>query len=287
MGTIVTADSLLDRLRQMSWPQPPLDTPEVHPGQVWRAAWEDVVCLVMVLSIPEGRWVRAAAATGEPIGDDRTVSAATDSGLAMNVWSDVASMLPLFVLEQRVGDVSDEVLASVLAAQDQPPLTWPPITSIHDDRALFRASLLDAVETLASLDWAEVRPSGDANLRDLAAERGLKASDLARILGTTPGEGRRLLDGKRNLTVSEAQEFAMEFGQPVQTVVSFDEGLLTELDQPALRPLLHQRAVDRFAGDEVAARRDVAEFTGALAARHREAGERNWRELLQEYLGED
>lgn len=287
MGTTVTAETLLARLRQMSWPQPPLDAPDVRPGQVWRAAWEDVVCLIVVVGHPEGRRVRAAVASGEPVGDDRTVTVTTDSGLPVNVWSDVVGLVPSFVLAQRVGDVSAAVLADVLAAADRPPRRWPSITTIHDDRTLFRASLLDALAALTALDWAAPATSDAADLRDLAKQHGLKASALARMLGTTPGDGNRLLAGSRSLTPSEANVLAEQFGEPVQTSVSYDEDLLAELDRPALRPLLHRRAVREFAGDEVETRRSIAEGTWALAARHRDAGPRNWRELLEEHLRED
>jgi hypothetical protein len=287
MGTTVTADSLLARLRQMSWPQPPLDAPDVRPGQVWRAAWEDVVCLIVVVAAPEGRRVRAAVASGEPMGDDRTVPVSTDSGLPVNVWSDVAASLPSFVLDQRVGDLSASVLAEVLAAVKQPPRRWPAITSIHDDRALFRASLLDALEALAELDWtASDSPAAD-NLRDLANSRGLKASALARMLDTTPGDGNRLLSGKRALTPWEADVLAAHFGEPVGTSVIYDDDLLAELDRPAMRSVLHRRAVDQFDGDEIQARRRIAEATWALAARHRDQGPRNWRVLIEEHLRAD
>lgn len=283
----MTDESLLARLRQMSWPQPPLDTPEVQPGQVWRVAWQNLACLVMTVSAPEGRLVRAVAVSGEPLGDDRTVRVSTDSGVTLNAWSDLVDMVPSFALEQRVGDVAAAELAEVLIAQERPPRAWPAITSIHDDRALFRASLRDALRALTDLDWAaEVGSAGDANLQELAAAHEMTPSKLSKVLSITPGDGRRLLDGRRSLTDGEAEALAAEFGEPVRTSVSFDEDLLVELDRPALRPFLHRRAVQSFDGDEVAVRVATAEFTFALAARHRESGPRNWRALLEDHLRE-
>lgn len=283
----MTDESLLARLRQMSWPQPPLDAPDVQPGQVWRAAWQDLICLVMAISAPEGRQVRAVVVSGEPLEDDHTVRVTTDSGVTLNAWSDLVDMVPSFTLEQRVGDVSDAELAEVLDAQERPPRAWPAITSIHDDRALFRASLRDALQDLTELDWtAEVGSPGNANLQELAAAHEMTPSKLSKVLSITPGEGRRLLDGRRSLTDVEAEALAAEFGEPVRTSVSFDEDLLAELDRPALRPFLHRRALRSFAGDEVAVRLEAAEFTFALAARHRESGTRNWRALLEDHLRE-
>jgi hypothetical protein len=96
-----------------------------------------------------------------------------------------------------------------------------------------------------------------------------------------------VLQGKRELTTSESAAMTTIFGVAPQSSVTFDDNLVEELDLPHCRSIIDTWARRHDSDDPVGARRLAAGRVMALAARHREPGQRNWRALIEEALGDD
>lgn len=277
-------DPLLDRLRRLPWPEPARDQPEPEAGQLWRAAWQHVACLVVTLEPAAGRKVAVVPATVDDPGDDRTVVAETSTGFSPLVWAGLSAEIKLFTLEHRIADLTPDSLAAVLdAVAGKAPPRWAPIDDVLDDRALIRAELIDELQALVEAEW--LRPVADPISPPIASASTVPApSEVARILGTTPGDARRLLQGLREPTSAEAERLTELLGAPPSMGAAFDEDLIVDMDSPEFRPVIFHRADQDHAGDEAAARRALAGEMMSMAARQREPGRRNWKALLRDAL---
>lgn len=279
-------DPLLDRLRRLAWPESARDHPEPEPGQLWRAAWREVACLVVTIEPARGRNVAVAPATVDDAGDDRTVVAETPTGFSPFVWAGLSAEIKLFTLEHRIADLTPDSLAAVLdAVAGTAPQRWAPIRDVLDDRALIRAELSDAVAALVQAEW--LRAVADPISPPTSGDTVPPPSQVARILDITPGDARRLLQGLREPTPAEAERLTALLGAPPSIGATFDEELTREMDTPEFRPAILHRADVDHAGDEAAARRALAGEMMAMAARQREPGRRNWKALLRDALQPD
>ena len=287
MDPTMTTDPLLARLRQLSWPTPPADhlTPEA--GQLWRAAWLDAVCLVVILAAPSERTLEVAAASADEAGDDQSVTVETTSGLRPVVWAGVTGRVPVFTLDCRLGDLTPTSLERLLSVARAGSGDWAPVEDL-DDRALIRAEIADRLDELVDADWLPGAAAGDdlPTLAEAAETAGVPASAVAARLNITPGDARRLLHGRREATAPERELLAGLIGQATERV-SYDEDMVVELDQPEFRPALHRLALADHGGDEVAARRSKAGELMAMAARQRTPGTRNWKALVRDALRHD
>lgn len=281
-------DPLLQRLGELSWPALVLDQPEPVAGQVWRAEWGGVACLVVVSGARAGRTVPVMAATTDDVGDDGAIIGATENGMTLTVWAAVSGSIKTLALEHRITDLTRRSLDTLLAvAARRRRGDWAPITNALDDRVLIRADLAERLHSLSEAEWLPEATRDAPTLTEVAAKNDLRPSQLAVELDTTPGDARRLLQGKREPTVEEVAILAEILGSTPNVAVQFDKDLVAELDQPEFRPALRLIASSEHDGDEVAARRACAGQVIALAARHREHGERNWAALLREELRVD
>lgn len=282
----MATDPLLERLAAQAWPKPLGDHPVPAPGQLWRAAWDGVVALVVVLAAPAGRTVRVATASPESTGDETAVEVETTNSMRLVVWSSVSSEIMMCTLDHRIGDLTEASLQSLRQLMGA-SRAWGPIVSVLDDRAILRAELRDELDVMHDAEWLDARSPGAADIASLAAERGLKASDLARALSISAGSARRLRQGQRGLAPGEAELLIPLLGEVPSSAVTFDPGLVEKLDLPRFRPAIDDRATRQFAGDETAARREFATAVLSMAARQREPGERNWEALIDEVLRAD
>lgn len=280
-------DPLLDRLRRLPWPEPARDQPEPEAGQLWRAVWQHFTCLVVTLEPARDRKVAVAPATVDDAGDDRTVMAETSAGFSPLVWAGLSAGIKLFTLEHRIADLTPESLAAVLdAVAGKAPPRWAPIEDVLDDRALIRAELIDGLQALVDAEW--LRPLAHPISPPIASASTVPApSQVARILGITPGDARRLLQGLREPTPAEAERLTALLGAPPSMGAAFDEDLIVDMDSPEFRPMILHRADQDRAGDEAAARRALAGEMMAMAARQRGPGRRNWKALLRDALRSD
>jgi transcriptional regulator with XRE-family HTH domain len=288
MEPTMATDPLLRRVAALSWPTPLDDQPDPAPGQLWRAAWAGISSLVVIAAPHHDRTVPVYAATADGIGDDAAIVADTTHGLRPSVWVGITNTIKMFTLEHRITNLTDESLAAAASvAAGERRGDWPPIINNLDDRALVRADLREWLGGLANAEW---RPAVDPNVTSLsahAAAAGLQPSQVADALGISPGDARRLLQGKREPSTQELAILTDLFGAAPGVVVEFDDELVADLDLPEFRPQLRLIASSEHGGDEAAARRAFAGRMLALAARQRESGRRNWVALIREVLRED
>lgn len=281
----MATDRLLRRLRELEWPTPAMDQPEVAAGQLWRAAWQEVACLVVILDDPVGRTVRVAAASADDFGDDTALRAETTGGLRPTVWGSLVTYIKTFTLEARVTELTAASLTAVrLVVEGHWAGQWAPITSDLDDRSIARVELSERLVQLAQAEWLPEASEAGATLAELADEAGLTTSEIAAELSITPGDARRVLQGKRELAPSELDIVTAIFGVRPQPSAVFDDELVEELDLPLHRPLLDMWARRHNTDDPAAVRRAAAGQVLALAARHRQPGGRNWNALITEVL---
>lgn len=279
-------DPLLQRLSDLSWPQPKMDRPQVEPGQLWRAAWQDVACLVVILEVPVGRQVSVAAASEAGSGDETAVVASTDAGLSSLLWGSVTASIKVFTLEYRLADLSGESLAAVInTMHGENPNAWARISSPLDDRALVKADLLAAVEYLARAEWVP-RAAGMA-LSEQAKRSGLGVAEVSSALEIPAGDARALLQGKRAPRTTELGALSELFGEVYMEAVSYDADLVAFMDLPEYRERLERRGASRRMTDPVALRRSFAEDLMPVAARMRSQPKRDWRTLMEEVLRAD
>ncbi|MFB7900681.1 hypothetical protein ACFC1B_30765, partial [Streptomyces xiamenensis] len=94
---------------------------EIKAGQVWRARWDKVSMLVLILEAGV-REVNAVPVTIDPPGEDETSvvveGARTAFGVEATVWAGLVSCVPLRVLE-RVVDAWAEYIVGCSAARAQ------------------------------------------------------------------------------------------------------------------------------------------------------------------------
>jgi plasmid maintenance system antidote protein VapI len=204
------------------------------------------------------------------------------------VWGSLVAEIKTCTLESRVSDLTPDFLETVRSiSEGQQDGRWAPITSILDDRSVIRAELHDRLERFVEAEWLPDTKVEGATLAELARESGITASQLAQKVGTSPGDARRMLQGRREITAPQLAAITTIFGVAPQSSVTFDDNLIEELDLPHFRSMIDTWAHRHHVDDPVAARRRAAERVMAFAARHREPGQRNWRALIEEALGDD
>lgn len=269
-------DPFLDALHAVTWPTVSIDRPDPAAGQLWRAAWADTA-LVVAITATADLTVTAVAASGPDAGDEHSVAAETDTGTIYSLWTTLERTLPTFVLDYRIAGIE---VPDVLPADGD----FPPITSVLDDRSLVRADLLDALETLEELSWTG--GGDDIDLVAAADAAGVGASKVAVVLDVTPGTARRFLRRTQQPTPQQAEMLEELLGVAVAGAVAVDEDLVIEMNRPVNRPELVAIAYGDHGGDELAARRAVAEATLAMAARERAGRARrvDWAARLRQEL---
>jgi hypothetical protein len=288
-------DSLLNRLRQVAAPTPELDHPPVEAGQLWRAYWRvgdiEVACLVVITkAAPLGvRNVDVVAVSEPTIGDDNTTVVETVNGFKVAAWTGTDRTIYKFTLDHRIGDLTSESFAKVRAVQvGELRGDCPPIYDVLDDRSLERADLLDRLDALAAADWTPSNDevNTDQSVDDLARAAGVTNADIAKQLGITPGEAQRLRTGLRQVRQEEVDVLTRLLGASPMNRISVDEEVVAHLDEPELRPRLRMRADQKHGGDEVAARRRVAEMAMATSFRQQVPGPTNWKQAILQVLDE-
>lgn len=280
-------DRLLDQLQGLGWPH--LDGGQSEPGagQLWRCVWTGVAGLVVLVDHPSDRTVSVVAASSDDVGDELAFEATTTSGLRPIVWTGVTSSIKLCTLDSRVSDLTSDALARLRALRSGAARgTWSPIASTLDDRALVRADLLDGLETFAEAEWLPTQAA--APLADQLRYKGVtKPSELAQLLHVPPGEARELFYAHRSPTHEQEEALQGLLGTGFQSTLEVDPELVIDLEGPEFRHGILRLAELNYGGDEVAARRHLAERSMLVAARRREPGDRPWRAVISEVLRAD
>jgi hypothetical protein len=280
---------------------------ELEAGQLWRAQWEDVGLLVLLLDV-DGSSCRAAPATVDPPVEDGSsvvlAPATTVLGEALTVWAGLARQLPLRVLDQPLDLLPPDVVAyvrSVAAGQTGPAPTGcrvgSRIVSVLQPAAEARAELQDDLGALAAASWlpqahadAQLQPGKTGDLRDLLGDR----PDLPALMGALDTPLPEVLDiirGRRAPTPAQVDALAGVTGQPAEALLAsvgpLPGELVAEVDHPRWRPVVRRRA-RRTGQDEARARLELAYGTYALAARQTgPAAAPSWRDRVAQVAAAD
>jgi hypothetical protein len=274
---------------------------QISAGQVWRARWNEVSVLVLVAEALGQEVTTMPLTLDPPAEDDRCLvidPSLTVFGVEVTAWAGLSGQLPLRVLEQLVDLWPDHVVNEIRLAGESPerqalPGTrWGrPFASELSPDAMVRAELEDDLEALrhAPALPAAVEGQTPLTLSSLLGKR-LDFRTLVSALqplGLSQSEVMSLLQGKRPITLAEAEIIAGVTGLPeeeiAEVVLPLPSGFVAEVDHPRWRRTWRQRA-DRDGTDEATARLRESYDMFARAARQTGAEEPDWQARLTQYL---
>lgn len=280
---------------------------ELAAGQLWRARWEDIGLLVLLLDVDGSSCWAAPVTIDPPVEDESSVvlaPATTVLGETLTVSAGLAQQLPLRVLDQPLDVLSPDVIAyirSVAAGRTgQAPTgcrAGNRIVSVFQPAAEVRAELQDDLGALAAATWlpqkdAEVstQPGKTGDLRDLLGDR----PDLQALMDALHARLPEVLDiirGRRPPTPAQADALAEVTGRPAEVLLAsagpLPDELVAEVDHPRWRPVVRRRA-RRTGQDEARARLELAYGTYALAARQTgPAAAPSWRDRVTHVAAAD
>lgn len=274
---------------------------ELEAGQVWRARWEDVTMLVLVLGV-ETHEVSAVPVTIDPPGEDESsvvvAGPRTAFGVNATVWSSLASRIPMRVLE-RVIDAwgKDLVELAVSRTRGRPGPLPPgvrdglPIRSALEPAAEMRARLADDLECLQHAPGLPVEEAGQSagTLASLLGDQ-LDLRALCTALQLPQPQVMKLLRGKTPLSPEQIDTVASATGLPTEeiarTVRPLPADLVLVAEHPRWRPVWVRRA-QRLGISETQARLSVGYGAFALAARQTGGGPADWEARMRQFLRDE
>ena len=255
-------------------------------GEIWRAAWESCVQLVLVMAVGDDDIGVAPVSPDVELGDDDTVRLEPGPPLthALGVWRGLEGRLPMRVLDVRVAAVPPGEMERVR----NEPAEGAAVTSPLDERSQLRTRLDKRMVELADATWIPAS-SDPVDLQQRIRERGVAPSTLARELDVTPGDVTDLVRGDRQPSAEQATIFAQILDVSVDQLMSanVDQNLIWALDRPQFRRRLAERGRAAGVDDEAAWRLHVATSELPVAARTtgNKDPRRRWMGLIQDYLG--
>lgn len=265
----------------------------IVPGQMWRAAGDDVTMLVLIVSV-SGEDVTVAPATVDPAGEDADCLIMDPSrsalGEPVTIWAGLARPVRLETLDRPIDDLGADIAAWCVARSGMPIGCRPGAAAVSpfDMDVEVRAMVSDDIDALAAADgWAtalgtatDAAPAAPApvpsreQLMQLQARLGVPLPDVL-----------ALVDGKRPAISDEETAALREVLGRLPHVEPPARGLVIELSHPRWRPAA--RAFARRTGrSEPKARQAMAyEIAGASMAA-RQTGEREpaWRDRVQRWV---
>ncbi len=270
-------------------------------GQVWRARWDEISVLLLVVGIGDLDVTAVPLTLDPPAEDDRcllVVPSSTVFGVEVTAWAGLSGELPLRVLEQLVDVWPDDLVSGIDTAVGSPGGEVPAgtrrgrrIVSELAPSAMVRAELEDDLDALRQAPALPIAVEGQSP-RPLSSVLG-KGPKLAvllpalRPLGLSQPEVMSLLNGKRYPTPEEAEVIAGVTGvardEVAEAVLPLPRDFVAEVDQPRWRRTWRQRA-ERDGTDEATARLRESYEMFARAARQTGAEEADWQARLSQYL---
>lgn len=265
---------------------------QIRPGQLWRAAWNNVTLLVLIVSVAE-ETVTAAPATIEPPAEDENSLIVDSRRTALNepitVWGGLRRQLGLDVLDRPIDSIGADVAAWVTGESSVPSGCRAGIepASPFDADIEVRAMAADDMDYLASAqNWAaalDYAPAAGPGATVSPSRHQLV--ELQQRLGFTLPDVLALVDGTRPATAQGEVTALLEVLGHVPHVRAPARGLVTELSHPRWRPAA--RAFARRGGrSESEARLAMAyEISGAsMAARQTGDQDPAWRDRVQRWV---
>lgn len=274
---------------------------EIDAGEVWRAHWDEVSVLVLVLAVEDRDVLVAPVTIDPPAEDDRCVvleRSFTALGVEATVWAGLTCLVPIRVLDRPVDQWSEDLVRWTTHKAQGQQTSLPPgtrqgraIQSELDPAALLQAELADDLESLSQapglpVDTPGATPCGLASL----LETNLDLASLCSSLGLPQPEVMKLLRGKIPLTPDQIEVVARVTGlsseQIAGTVRRLPLGLVIQVEHPRWRPTWMRRAQRLHISE------DQARLTGgygvfALAARETGGGEPDWNQRLRQFLHDE
>lgn len=271
---------------------------ELETGQVWRARWDEVSMLVLVLDVDDLE-VGAVPVTIDPPGEDETSMVVDGSrtafGVDATVWAGLVCCVPMRVLERVVDAWDDDIVGCTTArTQDRPgPVAagvreGQAIRSALEPAAEVRAGLTDDLEYLQHAPGLPVQESGRPaeSLASLLGDR-LELGALCTALQLPQPEVMKLLRGKTPLSPDQVDTVASATGLPAEqiarTVRPLPADLVHAVEHPRWRSVWVRRA-RRLGVSETQARLTGGYSTFALAARQTGGGTADWDSRLRQFL---
>jgi hypothetical protein len=274
--------------------QPQLTEPALHerfgvpdewplrPGAVWRARWDDVALLVLLVETPTVSAVNVAPVTFDstaPDSDTLVASAPAARGLPVTVWRALRCDIPLAVLDRPIDEMPQDLVSWVTggAVPDGSTLGAPalPFAPTSGVRAGLQNDLDALVQAVPDLEVA-ARPAPVQRERISPTDEQYAA--LVDRLGMALPAVLDLVDGKRQPSEEESAALRELLGV-IPDVEPTPVELVLEMNYPRWKRTVLDLA-ERDGLREAAARMAMANGVLALAARQTGAHAPDWRERL-------
>jgi len=254
-------------------------------GAVWRARWDDVALLVLLVGNPTTTTVAVTPVTFDDTGADAdTLLVAFPSvhGAALAVWRTLRRDLPLALLDRPVGELPLAVIgwAAGGPVPDDARLAGPALPSVAF-RSPVRADLEDDLDGLIAAVPA-LAPDSSRRTTSGARKRVLPSEEqfavLMARLGVSLPVVLELVDGKREPSPEEAAALRDIVGITPEVTPPPAE-LVIEMYHPRWKATVLDLARRRNI-KEASARAVMASEAFALAARQTGDQSPDWRERL-------
>lgn len=272
-----------------------LEQVEPAPGQVWRARWDEVSRLVLLLSAEE-RWWRVAPVSIEPTGEDERSlvleGTRTVFGVEVTVWAGLTRSIPTGTLSCVIDEWDQDVPAwcrdTVIGREAPPPpgtRRGQPIADLWATGSPTRGTLADELEVLAEAPLVPTVATSTVDLRAAAKTVGLRA--VVETLDVAQPEAMAILSRKQRVTVAQAKALGSLFNLPAEDIAaasgSLPVDLAVELEQPRWRRTW-RRLARQLGGTEVMARLTAGFGTLGMAYRQTGTSTPDWRARLGQWL---
>ena len=257
----------------------------LRPGAVWRARWDDVALLVLLVGNPTATTVAVTPVTFDDTGADADtllVASPSGRGATLAVWRTLRRDLPLALLDRPVDELPPAVISWTAGGPvpDDARLAGPALPSVAS-RSPVRADLEDDLDALIAAVPALTPVSSrgaaaGARKRVLPSEEQFAA--LMARLGVSLPVVLDLVDGKRQPSPEEAAALRDIVGVTPEVTPPPAE-LVIEMYHPRWKATVLDLARRRDM-NEAAARTVMASGAFALAARQTGDQTPDWRERL-------
>jgi hypothetical protein len=259
-------------------------TPDPEPGQIWRVRVDDIVELVLLVTVTDRSVTAAPATIDADYADDQALTVPADAsplGVATTVWLGLTDTVPMRTLDRCAGRLTPDNadVPTAVRGIGQPGAA---VVSAAQPVAEYRARLAACMYALATVS-SDIPGTGE--LPSLLRAAGVKPGRLAEFGMETP-RALAVARGTAAVNEHEAGALATELDRTVEDILAANPAppaeLVTWLDRPRRRPKLEQLARQRGISTEEA-RLHAAYDLYALAARE-PGGSIDWNARLDRYF---
>lgn len=250
-------------------------------GQLWRARWEQLATLVVILQTTTDEAVEVApAAPDADYADEQALVIPADDvpvRRELVVWLGLARPVPIRVLDTCFGALARGWRARAVHGMR--------VASAADPRTEYRAHLTSTLGQLAeSPAWV---PVGAGTLADGLRRAGVTPTDLVNRLDVTPQAALAVLRGDAPVTAVQATQLARLLDRSADDILAAnpapDHGVVLAMDQPRFKRRVLCLAAQQRTSEREA--RLTAAYGAAFAARQNQlSAAADWAERLDRYF---